>query len=165
MDTKVFCRANGCYTPRPSNNKLNIQMLRLTFMNSTLDSHGWLSLKSIRKFSSMGSIWASYNDNNYFKITSLGCFYVTAILSWGYGWGWVEADLHLRLKWDWDEIEWKFGWNWVEVELSWSWDKLTLNKGKNWVFIGVELWFKICFRSTYIAEQLLFFMLFFILSN
>ena len=64
--------------------------------------------------------------------TRLGCFYVTAILSWGYGWGWVEAevDLNLRLKWDWDEIEWKFSWNWVEVELSWSWDKLTLNKGK-----------------------------------
>ena len=99
--------------------------------------------------------------------TRLGCFYVTAILSWGYGWGWVEAevDLHLRLKWDWDEIEWKFSWNWVEVELSWSWDKLTLNKGKNWAFIGVELWFKICFRSTYVAEQLLFSMLFLILSN
>ena len=51
--------------------------------------------------------------------TRLGCFYVTAILSWGYGWGWLEAevDLNLRLKWDWDEIEWKFSWNWVEVEL------------------------------------------------
>ena len=38
--------------------------------------------------------------------TRLGCFYVTAILSWGYGWGWVEAevDLNLRLKWGWDEI-------------------------------------------------------------
>ena len=105
------------------------------------------------------------------SLTRLGCFYVTAILSWGYGWGygwgWVEAevDLNLRLKWDWDEIEWKFSWNWVEVELSWSWDKLTLNKGKNWAFIGVELWFKICFRSTYVAEQLLFSMLFLILSN
>ena len=100
-------------------------------------------------------------------MTRLDCFYVTAILSWGYGWGWVEAevDLHLRLKWDWDEIEWKFSWNWVEVELSWSWDKLTLNKGKNWAFIGVELWFKICFRSTYVAEQLLFSMLLLISSN
>ena len=41
-----------------------------------------------------------------FILTRLGCFYVTAILSWGYGWGWVEAevDLSLRLKWGWDEI-------------------------------------------------------------
>ena len=99
----------------------------------------------------------------------MGCFYVTAILSWGYGWRWVEAevDLNLRLKWGWDEIEWKFSWSWVEVklsliwglgwnememrlsrtlveiELSWGWDKLTLNKGRNWAFIGVGLWFKI----------------------
>ena len=42
--------------------------------------------------------------------TRFGCFYVTAILSWGYGWGWVEVDvdLNLRLKWGWDEIESKF---------------------------------------------------------
>ena len=95
----------------------------------------------------------------------MGCFYVTAILSWGYGWGWVEAevDLNLRLKWDWDEIEWKFSWNWVEVELSW--DKLTLNKGKKWAFIGVGLWFKICFRSTYVAEQHMFSMLLLTSSN
>ena len=92
--------------------------------------------------------------------TRLGCFYVTAILSWGYGWGWVEVDieaevdLNLRLKWSWDEIE--FSWNWVEVELSWSWDKLTLNKGRNWAFIGVGLWFKICFRSTHVAERQMF---------
>ena len=80
MDTKVFCKANGCYTPRPlNNNKLNIPMLRLTFMNSTLDSHGWLSLKSIRKFSSMGSIWASYNDKNYFNIISLTLTYLSDI--------------------------------------------------------------------------------------
>ena len=41
------------------------------------------------------------------RSTRLGCFYVTAILSWG----WVEVDieaevdLNLRMKWDWDEIE------------------------------------------------------------
>ena len=93
-------------------------------------------------------------------ITRLGCFYVTAILSWGYGWGWVEAevDLNLRLKWDWDEIEWKFSWNWVEVELSWGWDMLTLTKGRNWAFIGLELWFQICFRSNHIAKQHMFYM-------
>ena len=38
--------------------------------------------------------------------TRLGCFYVTALLSWGYGWGWVEAefDLNLRLRWDLVEV-------------------------------------------------------------
>ena len=109
--------------------------------------------------------------------TRLGCFYVTAILSWGYGWGWIEDDIEaevdlkfepeveMRLRWDWDQIESKFSLNWVEVELSWSWDKLTLNKGRNWAFIGVGLWFKICFRSTYVAEQLLFSMLLLISSN
>ena len=25
--------------------------------------------------------------------------------------------------------------------------------GRNWAFIGVGLWFKICFRSTHVAEQ------------
>ena len=75
----------------------------------------------------------------------------------------AEVNLRQRLKWGWVEVESKFSWNWVEVELSWSWDKLTLNKGKNWAFIGVELWFKICFRSTYVAEQLLFSMLLFYL--
>ena len=102
----------------------------------------------------------------------MGCFYATAILSWGYGWGWVEVDieaevdLNLRLKWGWDEIESKFKWNWVEVELSWSWDKLTLNKGrKNWTFIGVGLWFKISSRSAYVAEQHIFSMLLLISSN
>ena len=42
---------------------------------------------------------------------------------------------------------------------------MTLNKGRNWDFIGVGLWFKICFRSTYVAEQLLFSMLLLISSN
>ena len=77
----------------------------------------------------------------------------------------AEVDLRLGLKWGWDEVESKFSWNWVEVELSWSWDKLTLNKGRNWAFIGVGLWFKICFRSTYVAEQHMFSMLLLISSN
>ena len=103
--------------------------------------------------------------------TRLGCFYVTAILSWGYGWGWfevdieAEVDLNLRLKWSWYEIELKFNWTWVEVELSWSWDKLTLNFGRNWVFLGVGLCFKICFKSTYVAEQHMFSMLLLTSSN
>ena len=77
----------------------------------------------------------------------------------------AEVDLNLRLKWGWDEIESKFSWTWVEVELSCSWDKLTLNKGRNWAFIGVGLWFKICFRATYVAEQHMFSMLLLISSN
>ena len=106
-------------------------------------------------------------------VTRLGCFYVTAIYSWGYGWGWVEVDidakvdLNLRLKWGWDEIEMRLSRSLVEIELRliWSWDKLTLNKGRNWAFIGVGLWFKICFRSTYVAEQYMFSMLLSTSSN
>ena len=33
---------------------------------------------------------------------------------------------------------------------------MTFNKGRNWAFIGVMLWFKICFRSTHVAEQHIF---------
>jgi len=42
--------------------------------------------------------------------TSLGCFYVTEILSWGCGWGSIEVDieaevdLRLGLKWGWVEV-------------------------------------------------------------
>ena len=90
--------------------------------------------------------------------TRLGCFYVTAILSWGYGWGWIEVDIEAEvdLKWGWDKIVPKFSWTWVEVELSLRWDNLTLNKGRNWAFIRVGLWFKICFMSTHVSEQHMF---------
>ena len=120
------------------------------------------------------------------KLTRLGCFYVTAILSrgwvevnvevevelrfrlrlsWGWNWGWVEVELRYEVKvevevelrlgwgWGWDEVESKLSWHWVEVDLSLGWDKLKLNKGRNWAFIGLGLWFKICFRSTHAAEQ------------
>ena len=42
--------------------------------------------------------------------TRLGCFYVTAILSWGYGWGWhwgwgwLDSEVEMRLRWDWVEV-------------------------------------------------------------
>ena len=38
--------------------------------------------------------------------TRLGCFYVTAILSWGWygGWGWFEPEVEIRLRWDWAEV-------------------------------------------------------------
>ena len=64
-----------------------------------------------------------------------------------------HIELRLGWGWGWDEVESKLSWNRVEVDLSWGWDKLTLNKGRNWAFIGLGLWFKICFRSTHAAEQ------------
>ena len=106
---------------------------------------------------------------DYSMETRLGCFYVTAILSSHWVEVMVEDELRLRLiwTWGWNEVEMRFSGsgNWVKVELSWSWDKLTLNKGRNWAFIGVGLWFKICFRSTYVAEQHMFSMLLLISSN
>ena len=76
-------------------------------------------------------------------------------MSWGWGWVEVKVEVELRLGWGWgwDEVESKLSWNWVEVHLSWGWDKLTLNKGRTWAFIGLGLWFKICFRSTHAVEQ------------
>ena len=86
--------------------------------------------------------------------TRLGCFYVTAILSWG----WVEfeieteVDLRLRLKWGWD---WGSGWDEIElkpsrglVELIWGWIK-----GKIRVRDVVQNPF---FRSTHISDEHLF---------
>ena len=71
-----------------------------------------------------------------------------------------HSHIELRLRWSWywgwNEVESKFSWNWVVVELSWGSDKLPLNKGRNWAFIWVGLWFKICFRSTHVAEQHMF---------
>ena len=48
--------------------------------------------------------------NGQISITRLGCFYVTAILSWGYGWGWYwgwgwfEPEVEMRLRWDLVEV-------------------------------------------------------------
>ena len=128
---------------------------------------GYLKIKTknyLKKILRLSNTWKE-------NIKRLGCLYVTAILSWGWGWGWVEVDIEtevdsiLRLKLCWDEVESKFSWNWVEVEFSWGWDKLTLNKGRNWAFIEVGLWFKICFRSTYVAEQHMISMLLLISSS
>ena len=41
-------------------------------------------------------------------MTRLGCFYVSAILSWGYGWGWVEVDIEAEVEMKLDDIESKF---------------------------------------------------------
>ena len=49
-------------------------------------------------------------------VTRLGCFYVTAILSWGYGWGWIEDDIEAEvdLKFE-PEVEMRLRWDWVKV--------------------------------------------------
>ena len=48
------------------------------------------------------------------NVTRLGCFYVTAISSWGCGWGWVEfeieAEAEVRLSWG-----WAGNWDWIEI--------------------------------------------------
>ena len=63
-------------------------------------------------------------------LTRLGCFYVTAILSWGNAWGWVEVDIEAEvdLKWGWDEIvsslvELELRLSWFGFEISWHWIK------------------------------------------
>ena len=65
----------------------------------------------------------------------MGCFYVTAILSWGYGWGWVKVDIEA-------EVEMSLTWSLVEIELNWGWNKLTMYQGRNWAFIGLDIWLK-----------------------
>ena len=44
-------------------------------------------------------------------MTRLGCFYVKAILSWGYGWGWVEVDIET-------EVEMRLSQSLVETRLN-----------------------------------------------
>ena len=83
--------------------------------------------------------------------TRLGCFYVTAILSWGSGWGWVEIDievevnLRLRLKGGWVKVHF--------VCFRQFWYLFLFNFGVIFYFLG-PLWaniglgegFKHCFR-------------------
>ena len=62
--------------------KTNRVKSNLTFMNSTLESRGWSRLNRRRKFSSIGRIWASWNDSHGLILnlsqTSPG-FYVYAV--------------------------------------------------------------------------------------
>ena len=116
------------------------------------------------------SRWSG-NDEIHFQSfieTRLVCFYVTAILSWGYGWGWAVADIEakvevrLTLTWGWFEVNVEFGmkfswssglveieiicgWDGVEVEielklrLSWGWIQVVLRLGWDWTWVEVEL--------------------------
>ena len=47
----------------------------------------------------------------------MGCFYVTAILSWG----WVEAEV--EIKFSGGLVENKLRLSWAGVEISWHWIK------------------------------------------
>ena len=53
------------------------------------------------------------------KETRLGCFYVTAILSWGKGRDWVEVGWYW--VWGWGEVENKLSRSLAENELRLSW--------------------------------------------
>ena len=68
----------------------------------------------------MPSDWSAVKVRTQGK-TRLGCFYVTAILSWGYGLGWVEAEVEIRFSGSFVEIELRL--SWVGVEISWHWMK------------------------------------------
>ena len=65
-----------------------------------------------------------------FYYTRLGCFYVTAILIWGWVDVDIEAEVDLNLRWNEDEmrlspslVEIELKWSWVGVEISWNWIK------------------------------------------
>ena len=72
------------------------------------------------------------NQHGCKSFTRLGCFYVTAILSWGYGWVKVDVeakvDLSLRLKLGWGEIELRLSWVGVEVSLHWIKEEIGLHR-------------------------------------
>ena len=67
----------------------------------------------------------------------------------------VEVELRLIWAWGWNKVEMRLSGNLVEIELSWSWEKMTLKLG----FHRSGVMIKICFRSTYVAEQPSFSML------
>ena len=100
----------------------------------SFDVINWLDLQSFKflRKADIGTI----------KDTRLGCFYVTAILSWGYGWGWAEADIEA-------EVEGRFRWGWFEVELKLS---------SGWYEFGLSgVGFNNCFGvSSYILITLVF---------
>ena len=53
------------------------------------------------------------------EVTRLGCFYVTAMLSWGCGW--FETEVEMTFSGGLVEIELRL--IWVGVEISWHWLK------------------------------------------
>ena len=59
---------------------------------------------------------------NSYGATRLGCFYVTAILSWGNGWGWAEVDIEAEVELS-SLVEIYLRLSWVGVEISWHWIK------------------------------------------
>ena len=99
--------------------------LQSVLFDSTLIKN--LNLDVRNKIGIIACIQWSHNSCETDRITKLGCFYVTAILNWG----WVEidieaeVDLRLRLSWGWGwgrgwgDVELKFSWNWVELGIKW----------------------------------------------
>ena len=59
----------------------------------------------------------------FMKGTRLGCFYVTAILSWGYGWVGVDIEAEVEMRLSQSLVEIKFRLSWVGVDISWHWIK------------------------------------------
>ena len=72
---------------------------------------------------------------------------LTMRLIWGCGWD--EGKIEVEIIWKWSTIEVEFRLSFVEVEFR-------LNYERKAAFIGLELWLKTFFKSTYIAEQHLF---------
>ena len=109
--------------------------------------HVWISRitsqVSSRPHSCFPSLsWVRYHPQlsfNFIILARLGCFYVTALLSWGCGWVKVEieaqaeVDLRLRLKWG-ILVE-------VNLKLSLGWVELSLNQERKWAFIRSGSWF------------------------
>ena len=112
---------------------------------------GWL-LILITKSSQYKLDWGGYDNNNN-SVTRLGCFGVTAMLSWGW--------LKLRLI-DVD-VDWSWGWlklRLIKVEVDWSWGWLELRL--------IEVKVNLCYNLWYVFEvssyRLITFILFDFLS-
>ena len=61
-------------------------------------------------------VYFNYYTFQILTLTRLGCFYGTAILSWGYGWGLIEVDIEA-------EVEMRLSRSLVGVEISLHWIK------------------------------------------
>ena len=99
-----------------------------------------------------------------YNITRLGCFYVTAMLSWDWSWCWFEFEVEVRLNWGWGwewgwyEVKLKFCWSWLDLGLSWvgfelklSWVGVKLSWG--WVELGL-CWVGVVLSSGFVELRL-----------
>ena len=102
----------------------HVVKLGFLFLKPSFSEYSWEILLTIKIRQNSYNTAVVESGQTWFSVGSwlnrIGCFYVTAILSWGYGWGLAEAELRLSRTWDGVEqdVELRLRMSWGEVEIE-----------------------------------------------